>query len=195
MFEPSYQHDEIDLQTYFKLAQYGAYLRSPEGSHGIMSNNTLETPPASEHSSSKLHQDTQFDSDCKGTVDSSKDCYHQLDPKWHQMVGDYEIISRLGKGCYGEVVEAVHRGSGKKVAIKLLQNCFSDPYEAKKTIREIEILRNFSMMPNGHMFVTKLWDVILPEKPQSEMYIFLVLDIMQTDFNKVLRNKDVHVSD
>ena len=54
-------------------------------------------------------------------------------------------------------------------------------------------------MQNAHLHVTKLWDVILPdlyhEMELSQTYIFLVLELMPTDFNKVLRQKDLKISD
>lgn len=85
-----------------------------------------------------------------------------MDSRWQVIQNDYLIVSRLGKGCYGEVAEAIHLGTGRNVAIKLITGVFTDVYELKKVIREIEILRNFSLMPNGHEFVTTLFDVITP---------------------------------
>lgn len=31
---------------------------------------------------------------------------------------DYEIVKQVGSGSYGQVAEAIHKPSGKKVAIK-----------------------------------------------------------------------------
>lgn len=114
-----------------------------------------------------------------------------MDSRWQHIQKDYLIVSRLGKGCYGEVAEAIHIPSGRSVAVKLITDIFTDVYELKKVIREIEILRNFSLMPNGHEFVTTLFDVITPaftlEQDPHNYYIFLVLDLMPTAFDKVLK--------
>ena len=47
------------------------------------------------------------------------------------------------------------------VAIKLMKNIFGDSYQARKTLREIKILRKLSRIPNN-LFTTGLLDVILP---------------------------------
>jgi len=50
---------------------------------------------------------------------------------------DYEIISELGTGTYGKVFKATHRTTKTDVAIKLIENCFEDNYNARKVISEI----------------------------------------------------------
>ena len=42
-----------------------------------------------------------------------------------------------------------------------MKNIFSDEYSARKTLREIKILRKLSQIPNN-LFSTKLYDLILP---------------------------------
>ena len=43
-----------------------------------------------------------------------------------------------------------------------MKNIFVDTYQARKTLREIKILRKLSRIPNN-LFTTQLIDVILPE--------------------------------
>jgi hypothetical protein len=43
-----------------------------------------------------------------------------------------------------------------------MKNIFSDEYSARKTLREIKILRKLSQVPNN-LFTTKLLELILPE--------------------------------
>lgn len=59
-------------------------------------------------------------------------------------------------------MRAKHVQSGKKVAIKLVQNVYDDEYNARKILREVQILRNLTHMKNN-VFTTKLFDVIVPE--------------------------------
>jgi len=55
----------------------------------------------------------------------------------------------------------MHRETKQLVAIKLMKNIFADSYQARKTLREIKILRKLSRIPNN-LFTTLLLDIILP---------------------------------
>jgi len=57
------------------------------------------------------------------------------------------------------------RDTKEIVAIKLMKNIFGDSYQARKTLREIKILRKLSKIPNN-LFVTQLIDIILPSDMQ-----------------------------
>lgn len=56
----------------------------------------------------------------------------------------YKIHQLLGSGTFGVVVSATHIETQIDVAIKLMKNTFSELYNAKKTVSEIEILRKLS---------------------------------------------------
>ena len=53
---------------------------------------------------------------------------------------EYEIKNFVGKGSYGQVASAVHRPSGKKVAIKKIDELFDDLTDCKRVLREIKLL-------------------------------------------------------
>ena len=74
---------------------------------------------------------------------------------------DYKLIELVGKGSFGQVCKAQHKVTGKIFAIKLIKDAFKTDYHARKTIREISILRQLSSM-KGNVFTTKLYDVIIP---------------------------------
>lgn len=57
--------------------------------------------------------------------------------------------------------KAQHKTSGKIYAIKLIKDAFKSDYHARKTIREVSILRQLSAM-KGNVFTTKLYDIIIP---------------------------------
>lgn len=57
------------------------------------------------------------------------------------------------------------RDTKQVVAIKLMKNIFLDSYQARKTLREIKILRKLSRIPNN-LFTTALIDIILPADMQ-----------------------------
>jgi len=85
-----------------------------------------------------------------------------MDPLWKSIRVEYKLLEEMGQGSYGQVIKAMHRQSKQVVAIKLMKNIFADSYQARKTLREIKILRKLSRIPNN-LFTTALMDVILPE--------------------------------
>ncbi len=50
---------------------------------------------------------------------------------------DYEIKKLIGWGSYGKVAEAIHKPSGRRVAIKKMLNLFEDVIDTKRLLREI----------------------------------------------------------
>lgn len=52
------------------------------------------------------------------------------------------------------------------VAIKLMKGIFNDLYSARKTLREIKILRKLSRVPNN-LFTSILYDIILPTEVEA----------------------------
>jgi len=80
-------------------------------------------------------------------------------PKEEQFRGwdankDYDLVRIVGTGSYGSVAEAVHRGSGRKVAVKRMQGLFEDEEDCKKMVRELLLLRHLNSP-----YVTKLLDI------------------------------------
>ena len=61
-------------------------------------------------------------------------------------------------GSYGSVAEAIYRPTNKKVAIKKMDEIFSDEEDCKKMVREMLLLKEL----NHTNYVTKLLDVIEP---------------------------------
>lgn len=59
------------------------------------------------------------------------------DPLWNTITNDYELISPLGIGSFGQVMKARHISSGEYVAIKLMKNLFDSIYSSKKLMSEI----------------------------------------------------------
>jgi serine/threonine protein kinase len=62
-------------------------------------------------------------------------------------------------------LKAQNRKTKELVAIKLMKSIFNDEYSARKTLREIKILRKLSAVPNN-LFTTRLVEIILPEALQ-----------------------------
>ena len=56
---------------------------------------------------------------------------------------DYKLLHSLGEGAYGTVVAALHRPSGRQVAIKKVRP-FEHTLFCLRTLRELKLLRFFS---------------------------------------------------
>lgn len=63
---------------------------------------------------------------------------------WNQLKKDYKLKKKIGSGHFGQVVRAIHRITKRTVAIKFIDNIFNNDYDAKKTVREIQIMRKLS---------------------------------------------------
>ena len=86
-------------------------------------------------------------------------------------------------------MSATHIKTNTKVAIKLMRETFADDYDAKKRVSEIQVLRKLSALQNN-VFTTKIYDIIVPEIDLTTnspiAYIFMVMDIEETDLAEVL---------
>jgi serine/threonine protein kinase len=86
---------------------------------------------------------------------------------------------------------ARHKILGVTFAIKELHKIFEDPYLTKSALREIEIMRQLTMMANNHHTV-KLFDIIVPEGDFTSVY--LVLEYHPLILDQVLRQDGVDFS-
>lgn len=103
----------------------------------------------------------------KENVGVNKSFYLSSFDTWNLDPQEYQIVRILGKGSYGEVVEAIDKKNNRRVAIKRMERIFDQPSDAKRLYREIYILRNLN-----HSQVIDLLDVICPYLDADEMDIF-----------------------
>jgi len=61
----------------------------------------------------------------------------------------YSIQAKLGKGTFGQVIEAYCHRTKQKVAIKLLKSFEKHEYACLKVLREIQIMRGLTDMVEG----------------------------------------------
>ncbi|KAF9078071.1 putative MAP kinase [Rhodocollybia butyracea] len=103
-------------------------------------------------------------------------------------VGDeYELTHTIGAGAYGEVVAAIHKPSGRKVAIKKILP-FDHPLIALRTLRELKFLRYFTESCCNENIVSIL-DIIKPKALESFDAIYFIQELMQTDLHRVIRTQ------
>ncbi|XP_060516226.1 mitogen-activated protein kinase p38b-like [Cylas formicarius] len=101
----------------------------------------------------------------------------------------YRMLSAVGSGAYGQVCSAVDTQTKKKVAIKKLARPFQTAVHAKRTYRELKLLKHMR-----HENVIGLLDVFYPKYDNSQIY--LVTHLMGADLNNIIRTQrltDDHV--
>ncbi|XP_069840769.1 mitogen-activated protein kinase 7 [Dendropsophus ebraccatus] len=100
-------------------------------------------------------------------------------------VGDeYEIIETIGTGAYGVVSSARRKGTGQKVAIKKIPNAFDVVTNAKRTLRELKILKHFK-----HDNIIAIKDILRPAVPYSDFRsVYVVLDLMESDLHQIIHS-------
>lgn len=97
----------------------------------------------------------------------------------------YEPIKPIGRGAYGVVCSARDKTNDRKVAIKKISDAFEDLIDAKRILREAKLLRHFD-----HENVCGLRDMMNPplEEPFNDIYI--VLDLMDTDLERIINSNN-----
>ncbi|VDB86500.1 unnamed protein product [Peniophora sp. CBMAI 1063] len=100
---------------------------------------------------------------------------------------DYKLLHSLGEGAYGTVVAALHRPSGRQVAIKKVLP-FEHTLFCLRTLRELKLLRFFSDTCQNENIISIL-SIIKPESLDSFKEIYFVQEFMQTDLHRVIRSQ------
>ncbi|KAM9305115.1 mitogen-activated protein kinase 7 [Gastrophryne carolinensis] len=96
----------------------------------------------------------------------------------------YDIIETIGTGAYGVVCAARRKDNGQMVAIKKIPNAFDVVTHAKRTLRELKILKHFK-----HDNVIAIKDILKPSVPYSEFRsVYVVLDLMESDLHQIIHS-------
>ncbi|XP_003420719.1 mitogen-activated protein kinase 7 isoform X1 [Loxodonta africana] len=97
---------------------------------------------------------------------------------------EYEIIETIGNGAYGVVSSARRRLTGQQVAIKKIPNAFDVVTNAKRTLRELKILKHFK-----HDNIIAIKDILRPMVPYGEFKsVYVVLDLMESDLHQIIHS-------
>ncbi|XP_014229498.1 mitogen-activated protein kinase 14A-like isoform X1 [Trichogramma pretiosum] len=104
----------------------------------------------------------------------------------------YEMLRPVGSGAYGQVCSAFDKLYRRKVAIKKLARPFQSDIHAKRTFRELRLLRHMH-----HENVIGLLDVYSPcTSMQDFENVYLVTHLMGADLNNIVKTQklsDDHV--
>ncbi|KAF8306052.1 Pkinase-domain-containing protein [Clavulina sp. PMI_390] len=100
----------------------------------------------------------------------------------------YKIVDVVGEGVNGVVCSAVHRSSGRSVAIKKIT--FDHSMFALRTLRELKLLIYLSESGVSENIISVL-DIIKPSSLESFKEVYVVQELMETDMHRVLRTQDL----
>jgi mitogen-activated protein kinase 1/3 len=95
---------------------------------------------------------------------------------------DYKLEKILGRGSYGEVARAEKISTGKKVAIKKMDDIFDDEIDCKRILREVTLLRLLR-----HPCVVELVEILMPKDPETFTTIYVVMEFAESDVKKLMR--------
>lgn len=96
----------------------------------------------------------------------------------------YTLKRHLGSGAYGTVCACTEEKSGEDVAIKKVTKVFDRKILAKRTLREIKLLRHFQ----GHENITCILEIFKIDPSDSFNEIYLVQELMEADLHQIIRS-------
>jgi serine/threonine protein kinase len=97
----------------------------------------------------------------------------------------YEGLVNIGVGAFGIVCEAIDTRSDSRVAIKKIGHASATPTLARRTLREVRVLRYIY-----HDNIVPLIDMFQAPGPLGND-IYLVMELMEGSLHSVIRSKQI----
>ncbi|KAF7153643.1 hypothetical protein RHSIM_Rhsim01G0221500 [Rhododendron simsii] len=92
-------------------------------------------------------------------------------------------IMPIGRGAYGIVCSVMNSETNEMVAVKKIANAFDNFMDAKRTLREIKLLRHLD-----HENVIAIKDVVPPALRREFSDVYIVNELMDTDLHQIIRS-------
>ncbi|KAJ7504689.1 kinase-like domain-containing protein [Mycena galericulata] len=99
----------------------------------------------------------------------------------------YDIRGTIGQGAYGTVFTAIHKPTGRPVAIKKMVP-FRHPVVCLRTLRELKLLKLFAC---AHENIVSILDVLKPPSLDSFRELYVVRELMAIDLHSIIRSQDL----
>nr|XP_024396997.1 mitogen-activated protein kinase 4b-like isoform X3 [Physcomitrium patens] len=108
--------------------------------------------------------------------------YYVRDDKF-EVYDKYVMIGPIGHGAYGDVCAFTNKETGEKVAIKKIGNAFQNHTTARRTLREILLLRH-----TEHDNIIPIRDIIVPANIEDFEDAYIANELMDTDLHQIVRS-------
>ena len=95
----------------------------------------------------------------------------------------YKVVDYLGSGAYGMVCAVQDNQDNSLFAIKKCKKIFQSRTLAKRTLREMRLLRHLS-----HENIVKLKSIFPPADIRFYQDLYLVFELMDTDLAQIIRS-------
>ncbi|KAL1220743.1 Mitogen-activated protein kinase 11 [Cardamine amara subsp. amara] len=89
----------------------------------------------------------------------------------------------IGRGASGIVCAAWNSLTGEEIAIKKIGKAFANIIDAKRTLREIKLLKHMD-----HINVVAIKDIIRPPQRENFNDVHIVYELMDTDLHQIIRS-------
>jgi len=100
---------------------------------------------------------------------------------------NFEILNAVGQGAYGLVVaaknKATPKGQPSLLAIKKIEKAFEHRIFAKRTLRELRILRLLH-----HENIIGIQNLLLPKSREEFDDIYVCMELMETDLASIIKS-------
>ncbi|KAL8498508.1 hypothetical protein ACS0TY_021731 [Phlomoides rotata] len=96
----------------------------------------------------------------------------------------------IGRGAYGLVCTAVNKETNEEVAIKKIGSAFDNRIDAKRTLREIKLLRHMD-----HPNIITMKEIIRPPRREAFNDVYIVYELMDTDLHRIIKSDQLLTDD
>ncbi|CCG25968.1 Rck2 MAP kinase-activated protein kinase [Candida orthopsilosis Co 90-125] len=117
-----------------------AYATPTYSAGGNQSDVTLNEPPQQQQ---QQHQTTQ-DYDKVATQLVEEENLQKSKYKTYKNLDNYEVLEQMGEGAFSIVNKAIHKPTGKEVAIKILRKFQMDQQQKQAVLKEVTIMRQLN---------------------------------------------------
>jgi serine/threonine protein kinase len=118
----------------------------------------------------------------RGTTASCNLTRYHVREDVFEVYSKYILIGPVGQGAYGDVCAFTNSETGEKVAIKKIVNAFQNSTLARRTLREILLLRH-----TNHDNIIPIKDIVVPASIEDFHDAYIANELMDTDLHDVLR--------
>eukprot|EP00250_Pteridium_aquilinum_P018522 c24118_g1_i1 orf=354-1541(+) len=89
----------------------------------------------------------------------------------------------ISRGAYGIVCAAFDSETNEEIAVKKIGSVFDNKIDAKRTLREIKLLRHLR-----HENIIAIRDIVPPIKRKEFNDVYIITELMDTDLHQIIRS-------